>query len=238
MAGGQLVHAKVGKRTGAEALEEIFSWRGSRMQERERPSSAAHTIHGPWAGIVFEALRQVAAHQPVAETPLPEPALPTPRLKTGKKVVVIDDTEMLLIFVEDTLASADPELQITTALNGTSGIKQIEQVKPDLVLLDYSLPDLNGKEVCRRLLQNEQTARIPVLMMSGHVLEMAETAASFENVVATLAKPFLSEALVALVKQTLSAEPRVTRKIAEPPKHVEPPPIAAPRAREMPVPLA
>ncbi|MDQ2823964.1 MAG: response regulator [Verrucomicrobiota bacterium] len=235
--GGQLVHAKAGKRTGTEALEEMFGWAALRMQEAAKSSSAAHTIQGPWMEILFEASRQVRALQPIEDAPRTEPP-PAPRLKTGKKIVVIDDTEMLLIFVEDTLASANPELQITTALNGTSGIKQIEYVKPDLVLLDYSLPDLNGKDVCRRLLQNEQTARIPVLMMSGHVVEMAEVAASCENVVATLAKPFLSEALVALVKQTLGAEPRMARRIAEVPKHVEPPQIAAPRAREMPVPLA
>jgi DNA-binding response OmpR family regulator len=235
VADGQLVHAKAGKRTDAEALEEMFSWPAPRVQEAERPSSSTHTIHGPWSEIFFEALRQVAARQPVGHAPPAEAKPITPRLKTGKKVVVIDDTEMLLIFVEDTLAGTDPELQITTALNGINGIKQIEDVKPDLVLLDYSLPDLTGKEVCHRLLQNEQTARIPILMMSGHVVEMAETAASCENVVATLAKPFLSEALVSLVKQTLNTEPRQARKIAGLPKEVEPPPLAAPKPREQPV---
>jgi len=122
---------------------------------------------------------------------------------------VIDDTEMLLIFVEDVLATADPNLQITTALDGVSGIKEIERVIPDLILLDYSLPDLNGDEVCRRLLQEERTARVPVLMMSGHVPEMAAAAARLENVVTTIAKPFLSDALVDVVQRTLAAGPRL-----------------------------
>ncbi|MEP6604357.1 MAG: response regulator, partial [Spartobacteria bacterium] len=130
----------------------------------------------------------------------------------GKKLVVIDDTEMLLIFVEDTLAIADKELQITTASNGVAGVKQVEDVLPDLVLLDYSLPDINGDEVCRRLLQNKKTAGVPVLMMSGHIPQMMTVAETSDNVVGTIAKPFLSEALVALVQQTLKSGVRPSPK--------------------------
>src|SRR5262249_56655341 len=125
--------------------------------------------------------------------------------KTGKKIVVVDDTEMLLIFVEDTLATADPSLQITTALSATDGLREIERLIPDLVLLDYSLPDFNGDELCERLLQNERTGRVPVLMMSGHVPEMNAAAARLPNVAAKIEKPFLSDALVDLVQRTLRA---------------------------------
>ena len=127
----------------------------------------------------------------------------------GKKILVIDDTEMLLIFVEDALATADPTLQIVTAFTGGEGVRRAEVMVPDLVLLDYSLPDLPGDQVCARLLENEATARIPVLMMSGHVPEMLAAAEKYENVVATIAKPFLSDALVALVTQTLAKGPLV-----------------------------
>ena len=225
MAGGQLVHARTTRLNDAEALEEMFGWPEPHLQETERPISAPRTIHGPWSGFVFEALRQANARQPA-----PAPLVPSP--KTGKKLVVVDDTEMLLIFVEDTLATADPQLQITTALNGMSGIKQIERVMPDLVLLDYSLPDLTGREVCIGLLQNERTARIPVLMMSGHVPEMTQAAADLDNVVATIEKPFLSEALVALVKETLETAPLPKPKVLPEPKFTKSPVIAMPRAAE------
>ena len=219
MAGGQLVHAKTTKQSGVEALEEMFAWPEPHLQETERATSAPRTIHGPWSNFVFEALRQANARQPAPVSPAPIP-------KTGKKIVVVDDTEMLVIFVEDTLATADPQLQITTALNGMSGLKQIERVLPDLVLLDYSLPDLTGREVCIGLLQNEKTARIPVLMMSGHVPEMMQTAADCHNVVATIEKPFLSEALVALVKQTLETARVPKPKALARPKVSETPPVA------------
>src|SRR5207302_6609515 len=86
-------------------------------------------------------------------------------------------------------------------------LRRAEVTLPDLVLVDYSLPDLRGDQVCDRLLQNEATSRIPVVMMSGHVSEMAATARKYRNVVATIAKPFMSDALVSLVKETLAKGP-------------------------------
>jgi CheY-like chemotaxis protein len=134
--------------------------------------------------------------------------------KGGKKIVIIDDTEMLLIFVEDALSTADPTLQIVTAFTGSEGVRRAEVTLPDLVLLDYSLPDLRGDQVCERLLQNEATSRIPVVMMSGHVSEMAATARKYRNIVATIAKPFMSEALVTLVKETLARGPMPAGPVA------------------------
>jgi DNA-binding response OmpR family regulator len=228
---GQLIHAETEEATGTDALEEILAWPQAKIREAEKPPARKRTIKGPWAIPFFDACRKVEARppRPIASPKETVPAKRPP--KTGKKIVVVDDTEMLLIFVEDVLTTADPQLQITAALNGTSGIKEIERVTPDLILLDYSLPDINGDEVCRRLLQNEQTAGIPVLMMSGHVAEMAQAAATLKNIVATIEKPFLSEALITLVQQTLSAKPRPAKKKAiESPKKVQPlpPPVAAP----------
>src|SRR5256885_17183705 len=124
---------------------------------------------------------------------------------------------MLLIFVEDILSTALPELQITTALSATEGLHEIEQRIPDLVLLDYSLPDFNGDELCERLLKNERTAHVPVLLMSGHVPEMNATAARLPNVVAKIEKPFLSEALVDLVQRTLEKEHRFEKQADDEP---------------------
>jgi DNA-binding response OmpR family regulator len=238
---GQLFHVENGKRAGVEALEELFSWSQPEMREKEkRPHPGEkRTIPMPWTEAFLEALQKVKRQRPAA---IPAAAL-SPEMvrvgpRTGKKIVVVDDTEMLLIFVEDVLATADPELQITTASNGLSGVKEIERAHPDLVLLDFSLPDFDGHEVCRRLLENEPTSQIPILMMSGHIPEMTRAAAVLENVVATIEKPFLSEALVALVQQTLQAGPQLQRKKAsaaakplpkKPARPESPPPAEPPR---------
>jgi DNA-binding response OmpR family regulator len=204
---GQITHAVAGNFNGLGALHQMMRWRILRAKETERLVDSPRTIHGSWQHVFLEALPQAgpAIEKPSQPATLPHPAEPAkPLLKTGKKIVVIDDTEMLLIFVEDALATADPNLQIVTAFTGSEGLRRTEVMLPDLVLLDYSLPDLRGDQVCERLLQNEATSRVPVLMMSGHVAEMAATARKYKNIVATIEKPFMSEALVALVKKTLA----------------------------------
>jgi len=210
---GNVSHAETDSLSGMEGLREILGWSDARIIGAKATLSTQYTIQRNWVTGFIEALRDAKTKQSPKISPEDRASAKKPRSKTGKKIVVIDDTEMLLIFVEDVLSTADPELQITTALTGADGIKAVENVLPDLVLLDYSLPDLNGDEVCQRLLQNERTAHLPVLMMSGHVAEMNATAQRFENVVATIEKPFLSDALVQLVQKTLAAGPRKPRII-------------------------
>jgi DNA-binding response OmpR family regulator len=210
IAAGQVSHAQTGKLKGEDALDEILSWSKVVLSERKMSTLPRRTLSANWATIVAEALRKDRPE--ISEPPRRPPELAQVRAAT--KIVVIDDTEMLLIFVEDILATAAPDWQITTALSGAEGLRQIERVRPDLVLLDYSLPDFNGDEVCRRLLENEKTADVEVLMMSGHVAEMNATAARFPNVVATIEKPFLSEALVDLVRRTLAGAHALATKAA------------------------
>lgn len=230
---GQISHAETGNLEGVEALEEILAWPKTRLSEGRKKPSGNRTIHGPWTAIVLQLLQQAKPAQEIEAVAIEEP---TPVPEGAKKIVVIDDTEMLLIFVADVLATDHPEWQITVASSGTSGCKQVEQIRPDLVLLDYSLPDFNGDEVCRRLLQDERTAQIPILMMSGHVLEMNAAAARFENIVATIEKPFLSDALIELVQRTLDGTPPRMEVPTEHPSPVappEPPPLPpAPRLDE------
>lgn len=207
---GQITHAATGNFTGPGALHQMMRWKNPRARETEQVIDSPRTIHGPWSQVFLEALRKTALvveekPEPTVAAAIPEP--PKEIVKTGKKIVIVDDTEMLLLFVEDALATADPNLQITTAFTGSEGVRRAEVVIPDLVLLDYSLPDLRGDQVCERLLANETTARIPVVMMSGHVAEMAAAARKYPNIVATIAKPFMSDALVCLVTQTLAKGP-------------------------------
>ncbi len=212
--GGQLCHALAPGLTAEAALREILGWRTPHFSELERPPDATRSINPPWDAVLIEALRQTRPHpaptRREAPTSRPRPHVP----KTGKKIVVIDDTELLLIFVEDILSTANAELQISTAHTGTEGCRRAELTAPDLILLDYSLPDINGDEVCRRLLENEKTALIPIVMMSGHVPQMTATAQRYANVVATISKPFLSHELLTLVEKTLHDGPRAVLEVA------------------------
>ncbi|MBA3831582.1 MAG: response regulator [Chthoniobacterales bacterium] len=216
---GQICHASAGQLNGVRALEEIVSWPGGKLTETELPEDAPKTIDQPWAVLLLQAVRKATAKER-GQARLPQPA-PTKRTKT---ILVIDDTEMLRIFVADVLEMADKSFDIVTASTGHKGLEMAAANRPDLILLDYSLTDITGAEVCRGLLGNEATAQIPVLMMSGHLPELANTAASYGNVVATLPKPFLSDALIDSVEKILAAG--VLPKPPVPPLVAAPGPIS------------
>ena len=200
---GQISHAETTETDGPEALREMLRWPSPRFKQPKRKPRAAKTIEGNWSAVLLDAASNAAAE---GDEPLmAERAMPLREsVGGGNKIVVIDDTDMLLVFVEDILATADPTLEIFTAATGADGVDRVAAIKPRLVLLDFSLPDFNGDEVCKRLLANAATASIPVIMMSGHVPEMAASALRYENIVATIAKPFLSEALVDIVTKALA----------------------------------
>ena len=221
---GQIRHAAVPEVNGIDALREMFAWEESHFALDETGATAAPaSIEGLWPGVLRRMLgpsprrrpRLGKPSTPPKTKPAPTPAL-TKTVKDGKKVVIVDDTETLLDFVAEMLAAADPHLEIVTAANASDGLAACITHRPDLILLDYSLPDFNGDEVCRRLLARDETKAIPVIMMSGHVAQMAATAAGFENVVFTLAKPFLSAAMVDIVSKTLANPPQL-----------KPPPVAS-----------
>ena len=238
IAGGRVLYAATGKLQGEDALREMLNWSKPRPGEK-KPSAPPRRTITKWQVIVVEALRG-------AETEISEPRKAQPERippPAGKTVVVVDDTEMLLIFVEDILTTADPKLRITTALSASEGLREIERLIPDLVLLDYSLPDFNGDELCERLLENERTAHVPVLMMSGHVAEMNAAAARFPNIVAKIEKPFLSDAFVDLVQRTLETEQAFERLADEEPSaptifESKPTPLPSPKKEIAPRPSA
>ncbi len=203
---GQICHAITGTGVGQTALEQILRWNGARLSETEVPLDIPRTIDADWRLVLIEMIRSLERHRRHDPSAIVSPLQPMAR-KTGKKILVIDDTEMLLIFAADVLATADQNFQILTAQTGADGLRLAASERPDLVLLDYSLTDMTGDNVCRRLLEDPLTARIPVLMMSGHLTELAKTAEEYGNVAMALPKPFLSCALINTVEKLLAAGP-------------------------------
>ena len=121
-----------------------------------------------------------------------------------QRVLVIDDSLMLLGFVEEILTEAN--YQVVTAGTSQEGLQAARQQKPDLILLDYLLPDLPGDELSHRLSEDESTAHIPVLFMSGFGTDLESAQARSENVLGILHKPFTSDSLLKVVGENLSRE--------------------------------
>ncbi len=86
----------------------------------------------------------------------------------GPKVLVVDDDEQILELFREIL-SEDKGYEVRTASNGYDAGLLTERFKPDLVVLDYMLPDINGNVVCERIRENESLASTKILLVSGVV---------------------------------------------------------------------
>lgn len=79
-------------------------------------------------------------------------------------ILVIDDNVILLRTVKEML---DSNYNVSIATSGEQALKAIERKKPDIILLDYEMPEMNGEDVIRQLRENEATANIPVLFLTS-----------------------------------------------------------------------
>ncbi|MCK4947876.1 MAG: response regulator [Candidatus Aureabacteria bacterium] len=83
-----------------------------------------------------------------------------------KKVLIIDDEPNILATLRDRLVYEGYD--VITAIDGSSGIKQAYQNKPDLIVLDIMLPDMDGHQVCR-ILKSTKNIKIPIIVVTSKV---------------------------------------------------------------------
>lgn len=95
--------------------------------------------------------------------------IPTDALESGKrKVLIVDDDEELVELLSDVFAK-DGRFDIRTANNGFDAGMLVREFRPDLVVLDVMLPDINGKEVCQRVRSDERLEAVKIICISGMV---------------------------------------------------------------------
>src|ERR1700758_2206609 len=95
----------------------------------------------------------------------------------------------------------DAGYEVTTVNNGSAALKRIVEQKPDLIILDVYMPGYGGLEVCNRLKETRETARIPVLLTVGKLEPFKPEEARRVRADAFIVKPFeASELLTALTK--------------------------------------
>ena len=82
-----------------------------------------------------------------------------------KYILAADDEPMNLEIMQMILMD-DYELKCVE--NGVECLKSIEERLPDLLLLDFAMPEMDGLEVCKRLRSNPETKNLPIVMVSGY----------------------------------------------------------------------
>lgn len=120
---------------------------------------------------------------------------------SGETILVVDDSPTICKLVELSLTKAG--FRVETARTGEGGIEAAQAHPPDLILLDFLLPDLKGDDVCRAMSVNLCLAQVPVIVMSAKGEDIGECFAVMPNVKNIISKPFSPEALQAVVSHTL-----------------------------------
>jgi len=83
----------------------------------------------------------------------------------AKKILIIEDDKFLRELISRKLS--DEEFEIDEAVDGEEGLKKIKERKPDLILLDLILPNIDGFEVLSKMKEDPQIAATPVIILSN-----------------------------------------------------------------------
>ncbi len=120
-------------------------------------------------------------------------------------VLVVDDfQDNREMFAEFLVISG---FRVAEAATGREALDQAFALLPDVILMDLSLPELDGWEATRRLKHDPRTAHIPVVALTGHVLADHSREARDAGCDGFLTKPCLPEALVVEVRRVLAPCP-------------------------------
>jgi excisionase family DNA binding protein len=95
--------------------------------------------------------------------------IPTDALESGKrKVLIVDDDIELVELITDAL-DRDGRFEVRSVNNGFDAGMMVKDYRPDLIVLDVMLPDINGKEVCQRVRADKTMNDVRIICISGMV---------------------------------------------------------------------
>jgi two-component system phosphate regulon response regulator PhoB len=117
------------------------------------------------------------------------------------KILVVDDEPDVLDLVTYNLVQAD--FQVDTAADGAEALRKARSTKPNLILLDLMLPEMDGLEVCKLLRHDPKTRDIPIIMLTARAGEVDRVVGLELGATDYITKPFSPRELVLRVKKRL-----------------------------------
>ena len=121
-----------------------------------------------------------------------------------KKIAIVEDEAELASLIDYNLGRHGYDSQILGGGAGT--LRALEQAKPDLILLDVMLPDVDGFELCRQIRQSQALARVPILFLTARSDEVDRVLGLEIGGDDYMTKPFSPRELIARVKAHLRRE--------------------------------
>ena len=119
-----------------------------------------------------------------------------------KKVLIIDDEKDILELVSIILSESD--ISVYRAEDGLSGLEIAREEKPDLILLDIMMPEIDGWEVLKMLKVDEETKDIPVAMLTCKTETRDKVLGIQEGAIDYITKPFAPDGLLTKGEEILT----------------------------------
>jgi CheY-like chemotaxis protein len=118
-----------------------------------------------------------------------------------KKILIVEDVDLN---VELLVQLLEEDYELSVAKDGVSGVSMAGQESPDLILMDMSLPEMNGWEATRRIKSDPGLKDIPVIGLSAHAMSGDEAKAREAGCDDYLTKPIDEDLLFSKIQQYLS----------------------------------
>ena len=119
----------------------------------------------------------------------------------ASKIIVIEDDPLILKLISQTLQREGYE--VVTATDGSEGLRKVRETHPHLVVLDISLPGLDGYQVCHHLRSEHATSKLPVIMVTA-MNRPSDQRRGFETGADDyLSKPFVLSELITRIRSLL-----------------------------------
>ena len=124
------------------------------------------------------------------------------------KIFIIEDEPSIIQLVQHNLEKNG--FIVSSSVNGNDGLKELKKFQPDLLLLDWMLPDLSGIEICKNIRKDTSYNNLPVIMLTAKGEEEDKIKGLDSGVDDYLTKPFSFNELLARIKAVLRrADPKV-----------------------------
>jgi excisionase family DNA binding protein len=136
--------------------------------------------------------------------------IPTEALESGKRKVLLVDDDAELVELIHKVLEEDGRFETRIASNGFDAGMMVKEYRPDLIVLDVMLPDINGKEVCHRVRADPTLEDVRILCISGMIEEDKIAELKLSGADDFLHKPFDIEELIERMCGQLELEPSAT----------------------------
>ncbi|WP_243374454.1 response regulator [Geotalea sp. SG265] len=120
----------------------------------------------------------------------------------SKKILIVEDEESLLKLESILLSSKG--YAVVGVMDGNAALQEVKSNRPDLVVLDVMLPEMDGFEVCRRIKENPETSGIPIVMLTAKKSNNDVERGKQAGAEAYITKPFRSAKVIEVIESLIS----------------------------------